>query len=302
VVFTGTDRVQHLYWVFADPDNPKYDPEKAQRYGDVIHQFWIEQDAVLGELFAAVKPNTAVMVFSDHGFGPIRKSLRVLGHLVEECGFTVQEALTVYCLDRSDACRLYIRQRGRSGEARGLLRAQVEELRKRVIEALREARDPETGELVTDAVYAREEVFIGPYAEKGPEIAVVPSHGYFMNLGLETDSTIINETIGPVMSTISGWHEMNGLYAMKGRGILPGRRDRSPDGRLYSLLSVAPTLLYLMGEPIPVGLDGNVMEGAVDPELLRNHPPRSRPALDEEIRELTPEEEEQLKNLPYIGG
>jgi hypothetical protein len=63
-----------------------------------------------------------------------------------------------------------------------------------------------------------------------------------------------------------------------------------------------PTVLYLLGQPIPEGLDGDLMRSAIAPDRLADRPPEMGPVLEEDYREMTPEELRNLKNLPYIGG
>lgn len=300
MVFTGTDRIQHTFWMFVDPENPNYDPARARRYGTAIHDFWVEQDRALGELLEEVPEDATVVIVSDHGFGPLRWDLKLRNYLCSpESGLTREEADGVYVLDRGDAARIFIARRGRDPGAIWPP-AIAEGVRAKVVAALRAAHDPRTGEAVCEAVWTNEEVFSGNYAEKGPDIVALPARGYFLVWGDEEP-----DPDAPWLTAhgayLSGWHRMNGLYAMRGQGISPGRRNG--DGqRPYSLTDVMPTLLYLCGEPIPEGLDGLLMESVIDPALLQERPPESAPALEEDIREMSPEELRNLKNLPYIGG
>src|SRR6185503_8575584 len=77
VVFTGTDKVQHFYWKFADPSLPGYDPLLAEKLGNTIRDFWLRVDEVVGQLVETAGPETDVFVISDHGFSPIVKELRL---------------------------------------------------------------------------------------------------------------------------------------------------------------------------------------------------------------------------------
>jgi len=300
IVFTGTDRIQHTFWGFSDPQNPNYDPERAARYGTAIHDFWVEQDRRLGEIIAALGPETTVMLVSDHGFGPLRYDLRLQNYLHSaESDLPAELADQVYVLDPGDAARIYIARRGRDPGA-PLTPADARQTRDRVADLLRQARDPRTGERVLDAVWANEDVFSGTYAEKGPDLVALPARGYFMTLG-QKDVAASDGAIVPHGPYLSGWHLMNGIYAVRGPSIVPGRRD-GDDGELYSLLDLVPTLLYLLGEPVPEGLDGGVMRGVIDPARWAARPPESCPPLEEDYRELTPDELKNLRNLPYIGS
>jgi arylsulfatase A-like enzyme len=48
----------------------RIDPEAARLFGDLIPAYYEYVDSLLGELVAAAAPETTVIVFSDHGFGP----------------------------------------------------------------------------------------------------------------------------------------------------------------------------------------------------------------------------------------
>ncbi|MDM7916517.1 MAG: alkaline phosphatase family protein, partial [Candidatus Eisenbacteria bacterium] len=182
IVFTGVDRVQHLYWIFDDPKNPKHDPVLAQRFAGSMHRFWKDQDRILGEFLGLIRPGSTVMMVSDHGFGPIRRELRV-GTWVRTAasGFSTAEAVQVFTLDRSDAARLYVREPGRDPGA-DLSREQAQSVRERLASGLRGVTDPETGEAPVEALYRGPEVFVGKYAEKGPDLTAVPSSVSYTHL------------------------------------------------------------------------------------------------------------------------
>ncbi len=300
VVFTATDRIQHTFWMFSDPQNPNYDPIRASRYQDSIHDFWVAQDKALAEILEAIGPDAYVMLVSDHGFGPMRTNLRVQEYLRRPGSLVnAREASSVYCLDKGDAARLYVTRKTRDPKS-PWSPDEALEIRGRLIEDLRAATDPATGQKVCEAVWDNADVFVGMYAERGPDVVALPAEGYFLVSG-DPEAEEGAPYMEPHGDKLSGWHKMNGIYALAGPGIRPGRYDRDAD-RVFSLLDVMPTVLYLMGEPIPEGLDGALMESAIEPERLGSRPPESAPPLDEDYRPLTPEELENLKNLPYIGG
>ena len=300
VVFTATDRIQHTFWMFSDPQNPHYDPERAARYGNAMHDFWVEVDQTLQEILAAVGPENYVMMLSDHGFGPLRQDLLVQEYLRRGDGpLDENEVGSIYCLDKGDASRLYITRRGRDPQAPWSPEEALA-IRERLVRELETARDPVTGDRLVEAVWTSDELFVGTYAELGPDVVALPSVGNFMVYG-DTEAEGGEPYVRPHGPLLSGWHEMNGIYTLTGPDIRPGRRDRE-EGRLYSLIDIVPTVLYLLGEPVPMGLDGRVMESVILPERLERRPPESAPPWDEDYREMTPEELENLKNLPYIGG
>lgn len=148
-----------------------------------------------------------------------------------------------------------------------------------------------------DIVLPNEEAFKGPYAELGPDVVCVPAEGYFLTY---VDAEASDGLVVPKRKNLSGWHRMEGIFAAMGPKIRSGRSGGGE--RPYSLLDLVPTFLYLLGEPIPQGLDGGIMKAILVPGLLEKDPPRSAPPLEEDYREMSPEELENLKNIPYIGG
>ncbi len=303
MVFTTPDRIQHTFYKFTDRENPNYDAAQAARYGPGIHDLWVELDRALGEILAAAGPETTTLLLSDHGFGPMRYDLKLMNYLKRPgSSLSEREASHVYVLDRSDAARIYIARSSHDRRAQ-LNESEARRVRGKIVDELRRATDPRTGRSVCERVWVNEEVFAGLHAEKGPDVVVLPAEGYFLILG-DLNPTPGAAYMAPHTPLLSGWHRMNGVYALAGPHISPGRRDRDAE-RAYTLTDIVPTLLYLLGEPIPEGLDGELMRGVIDPAYLQEHPPRASAPLEEEDRQLTPEELEQLRHLqstPYIGS
>jgi len=65
-VFHGTDRIQHAFWKYMDP-NSQCDPKKRDRYRDAILNYYQKVDSYIGEFVKSVDNNTTVFVVSDHG-------------------------------------------------------------------------------------------------------------------------------------------------------------------------------------------------------------------------------------------
>lgn len=80
----ATDRVQHVVWRFVDPAHSRYSPEDAARYGPAVLDYYRRLDDAVAELVAAAGRGTTVLVASDHGFGPMERSLSLLRWLGQE--------------------------------------------------------------------------------------------------------------------------------------------------------------------------------------------------------------------------
>ncbi|MGB8644905.1 MAG: alkaline phosphatase family protein [Anaerolineae bacterium] len=84
LVFPETDTVCHGLWSSYDPTHHQHDPAEAAKFHDGILQVYRQIDAALGELIASFSPDTAVLVMSDHGHGPVRNFLYVNNFLKQK--------------------------------------------------------------------------------------------------------------------------------------------------------------------------------------------------------------------------
>ncbi len=71
LVFMQTDHAQHKFWRYLDPEYPGYAPAHDAQFADAIEQVYHSVDDFLGELIEAMDDDTAWMVLSDHGGGPV---------------------------------------------------------------------------------------------------------------------------------------------------------------------------------------------------------------------------------------
>lgn len=70
----GTDRFGHELWHILDSRHPMHESTEAAIHGPRCIEYWKRVDAAVGEWIAAA-PDAAVLVLSDHGFGPIHRFL-----------------------------------------------------------------------------------------------------------------------------------------------------------------------------------------------------------------------------------
>jgi predicted AlkP superfamily phosphohydrolase/phosphomutase len=80
----GTDRIQHWLWNLIDASQPAYDNELGPLLADKIVGYYRFIDEQIGSTLRRMGEDTAVMVISDHGFGPIRKSIDLNVWLLRE--------------------------------------------------------------------------------------------------------------------------------------------------------------------------------------------------------------------------
>src|SRR5690606_10541651 len=71
-VWTGPDRVSHLFWRYRDPKHPLYTEEGAKKYGRVVEDTYKKMDETIGKVMAKLNPDDLLMILSDHGFHSFR--------------------------------------------------------------------------------------------------------------------------------------------------------------------------------------------------------------------------------------
>ena len=71
---------------------------------------------------------------------------------------------------------------------------------------------------------------------------------------------------------ITGCHRPNGIFFAHGPAVQPDL-SLAP----ASILDVAPTVLHLLGEPVPSWMEGRVLTEMLTPEALASQPVESRP-------------------------
>ncbi|KPJ52940.1 hypothetical protein AMJ39_06425 [candidate division TA06 bacterium DG_24] len=190
-----------------------------------------------------------------------------------------------------------INQRGR--EPKGCVEPghEFESARQSVIDRLKELRDPVTGEPIIEGAYRPEEIYRGPLLVEAPDITFTTRKMSYHPRG-ELDGNDLFEN--PPTGT-PALHTLEGILAMSGG---PVKRGTAITGA--SIIDLAPTVLYLLGIPVPKDMDGKILVSAIEDEFVQSHepefvePPEETRAAPE--RSFSSEEEEQVKDhLRAIG-
>jgi hypothetical protein len=67
----------------------------------------------------------------------------------------------------------------------------------------------------------------------------------------------------------SGDHRMEGIFVGLGDAFKQGHRADA-----LSILDMAPTILYLLGLPVPRQMDGKIADEALKPDYIGRYPPQ----------------------------
>ena len=159
--------------------------------------------------------------------------------------------------------------------------------------------------MIVAAVHRREDLFHGPELEKLPDLIVEFDRYTWLGKGnLRSRGASLWDRIeiepGSKHSYV-GSHRHEGVIALSGPSARKGGTIAA------EIADVAPTILYLLSQPLPTDLDGRLVTEGIDPALLEQRPPEyadlegvsvgeveSYAAADEESVE------ERLRSLGYL--
>jgi predicted AlkP superfamily phosphohydrolase/phosphomutase len=308
IVFTATDRLGHYFWPYHRAARAD-DPPVTQQLCQAVRAFYVWLDAIVGELIERAGPDSTVLVMSDHGMGPTYSRrlhcnnwLRRHGWLAAKStsaglanadswlqrlglprdkvgriirripGLAQSQVVRKATNSRSDAVDLErssaycipifhnimgIRV-GLTGDAKAALCQEI-------IRGLHEILDPETGQRIVQHAYLAGEYYNGPHTDNIPDIIVSIDPDYGFSYHLSHYSAIVT---GRVDSAGPAKHRMEGIFMAQGPGILA---QPAPLANLR-IEDIAPTVLYLMGLPIPSDMDGRVLIEILERTSLKNRP------------------------------
>ncbi len=152
--------------------------------------------------------------------------------------------------------QIYINLKGR--EPQGIIEPGEEytTLCEQIRQKLIELKDPDDGLPIVDQVFHRDEVFWGSELKDAPDLIVtMRGLSYITRAGFEfsgTDGLIVSDPA----EFLSGGHRMDGVWALSGPDVL-GLGYIDSMVRIYDL---APTVLHLLGAPVPKYMDGQVLD------------------------------------------
>ncbi len=293
-VIAASDFAQHAMWKYIDSNHPLYDDKKAAIGKPLFLQIWQKIDSIVGQVLSkAEKANANILLISDHGFGSHAESFYTNLWLESEGYLTWNRSGTQgirYFLAKailktglkSNRIPKIVKKRGKKDDKSLMDRIDLSKtlafagyhsssigniyintseesplksedefnvVKEEIISKLRET----CNRLNMDInIYYRDDIYDGKFTTMAPPVlfslsnfacSVHPGYG-----------TVIHKNV-PHKPNHAGSHRMNGIFVAYGPDI--GTGTRIDGARIYD---IAPTVLHLMGLPVPDDMDGVVLK------------------------------------------
>ena len=279
-VFDATDRIQHMFWRWLEPNHPAVRGLARGEHAGAIEQIYLRNDVLVGKVMAQLKPDDLLMVLSDHGFSSFRRGvnpnawLHRNGYLVlkdnsdgsaewlRDVDWTQTKAYAI------GLTGMFLNLEGR--EAQGIVKpgAEAAALKAELVAKLNGLKDDESGEVAINELFETARLYQGPYLVNAPDLIVGYNAGY--RCSWDGATGVVS---GPVFEdNVKAW---SGDHTVDPR-LVPGIFfcDRPIDATDPSLLDIAPTAVKLFGLTPPTHMDGRSLIGDTLPEPR----PAGRPA------------------------
>lgn len=246
-VIMETDRLHHFFFEHMESGDPVYAPASWDVYRLV--------DDFLGRVRERLGERDILILMSDHGSCSIRQEvfynrwLADSGYLryVEEPAKSLEQLhpdSTAYSLDPG---RIFVNLKGRERTGRIQPGRDYERVRDELISAAESFVLPDNGSMVRPVLkaYRREELYAGPYLEQAADIILAPVDGY------DPKGSFYKETLVHKDDVLVGMHTYDDAFVYVSNVHSP--RDRA------NPVDLAPTVLTLMGLPVPQDYDGRTL-------------------------------------------
>lgn len=278
------DRVQHMMYQFYDPEHPLYDAAKAAekvKFGgeeialsDAIPAAYRRVDHIVGQVLEHhLRADDTLILCSDHGFRTFRRGLNLNNWLAEHGYLETVELrsrkqggflqFVDWSRTRAYAVGLgmiFVNQRGR--ERDGIVEpSEVPALLDEISRDLLATRDGDRP--VVRTVYRLPEIHAGPHLDRESDLMVGLEAGYRVGWATTTGGMSLvagaDGRFAPAPSIEDNTNNWSGDHVSVARELVPGiffcNRKVSIPKEGVDLLDVAPTVLALLGVPVPAEYD-----------------------------------------------
>jgi predicted AlkP superfamily phosphohydrolase/phosphomutase len=324
-IFDESDRVMHFFWRDFDENHPKHTDKTPFKNAVCDYYKRIEKGI---EKFTKEFGDCDILIYSDHGFGPLYKDVYV-NRLLWEWGYlkinqyakefaqkpfykrVLKSAIPPQIrkfyrekikpsplanplgyIDFQNSKAVYTSVSGRSIII--LDEENKEKIKRELKEKLENYIDKETKIKPFKQVFAKEEIYSGDYAQNAPDLVIEEDGRYAFKTEWSLCEIKDSSQYGAVKS---GSHREKGFFILNGKSFEKGRKIENAE-----IVDICPTILYFLGVPLGTEMDGKVLAECFKEKKeskfqkyshLRSGEKRDSDIDEEEIKE-------KLKNLGYM--
>ncbi len=260
----GVDRIHHGMWKYTDPSHPKYEP--GNKWQDSIRDYYKKLDGYIGEVLSLIPQDTIVLVVSDHGAKTMHGGIAVNEWLIRNGWLVLKDEapnkITPFEKVEVDWSktrawgsggyygRVFLNVAGR--EPQGIIpQADYERVRDELAEALKSIPAPD-GRAIGTVAFKPEKVY-REVKNIPPDLIV-----YFGNLDWRAVGSL---GLGGIYTFENDTGPDDANHAQYGMFILCDPAHEGGGKRTEAhIMDIAPTVLDLMGLPVPRDMNGKVIK------------------------------------------
>ncbi|MCP4362244.1 MAG: hypothetical protein GY796_29915 [Chloroflexi bacterium] len=160
--------------------------------------------------------------------------------------------------------QLYVNLKGREPEGIVAPGVEYEAVLNDLTQRLQQLVDPQTGELVICDIFRQDDIYEGPHTHQAPDLMFFTKEMVYKPMGLSDFSS--PHVFEPVYGT-TGHHRTDGIMIWHGANVV---QSGAWQGEAH-IQDLTPTILYLLGQPIPPKMDGKVLLDLFTPAFRQQH-------------------------------
>ncbi len=294
VYLLGIDRVSHKFWKYMEPEGYNIPEEEIKRYGNIIKDYYIYCDNIIGDLLNKIDKDTVVIVVSDHGFSKQWKELFFTGlnSLLERSGLSNIQRGSKTVIIHEDPGEDWIKKKYIRIEG-DLSKEELNSIKDEAKSMLSQIRVEEDSRPFFVSFQDNNNGLIVQIDQE--YINLYPSRHLIINNKIYKMSDFLSE------SPSSGNHDDFGIIIISGKHIHHGIINSA------SVYDITPTILYIMGLPVAKDMDGIVLTGAINSNFLRRNSIKyistyeTSTGKNDEKPILSPMDEELKKGMRSLG-
>lgn len=317
--FTDFDVFQHFTWHNVDLSHPDFQAyEEAE--DSPLQQIALAFDKAFEQFISTLDDDVIVVINSDHGMTRVYQSFAINkwlennGYLVKQktenkdyhSGYEIDDfhemidwgETTAYAFGLHGGIRLNVKGREPWGKI------STEDASKVTSEITQKlyAYEKETREVLFKRIYSGDELFSGALKHQMPDIVIEYDEGTLNNPSLKTQELLARKR------PITGYTSMHEKWGVLFVGHGPIQPTSIPHAKIED---IAPTVMRLMGLPLPQGIDGKPIRELSDyyPNEESHFPfdfKWNSPQTSEEAETANPDHSDAIKQrlaaLGYIEG